>query len=127
MGFFSFFKKNTKNSDLDNILSQFNKENFPQGNKDIDAGTKEVLFILNDKIPESEARTIFLRSFAISRISNQFDCNRLKQHLSGYCLQHFTDNQVDKLFTYLKALNAAKILHGRTPADITRNGDTYIW
>jgi hypothetical protein len=95
--------------------------------KDIDAGTKELLEILNNKIDYKTARSIFLKSASLSRITEKFDNERLKSHLSGYCLEYFDDNQVEKFHGYLVALATAMMVHRRTPSEVRREGNLYIW
>src|SRR5690606_4839493 len=125
MGLFDFLKP--KKTELDENLSQLLKAFFPKGETDINAGTNELLFILNNTIGMHEARNIFVKSVSISRVSSNFDKQRLVNHLKGYCLQHFNEKQLDKSFDYLTALTVAMKVHGSSPVEIKRDGDAYVW
>jgi hypothetical protein len=125
MGLFNF-KKNKKTELNDNLAKMLNAF-FPKGETDINAGTDEVLLILNNKISRDEARNILVKSVAISRISEKFEKERLISHLNGYCIHHFNNAQIDKFFNYLTALSIAMKIHGSTPVEIKRDGDSYVW
>ena len=125
MGLFDFLKP--KKTELDNSLSQLLKAFFPKGETDINAGTDELLLILNNKIDRKEAREIFVKSVSMSRVASKFDKERLINHLNGYCIQHFNEAQLDKFFNYLTALTVAMSVHGSSPIDIKRDGDAYVW
>lgn len=125
MGLFDFLKP--KKSPLNEHMERLSNSMFPKGQKDIDAGTNELLFILKNKISRETAQGIFLKSIAISRISQKFDKERLRAHLAGYCLQHFSEQQLDDYYNYLSALTAAMLVHQRTPSEVRRQGDAYIW
>ena len=125
MGLFDFLKP--KKNPMEEMMEKISNSIFPKGEKDIDAGTKELLHILNNKIDYDTAKSIFLKSAAISRISEKFDKERLKSHLAGYCIQHFSDEQVEKFHGYLTALSAAMMIHRRTPSEVRREGDKHVW
>jgi hypothetical protein len=125
MGLFDFLKK--KKSPLDETIEKMTKSMFPKGKKDIEAGTRELLYIFDNKVDEGTAQSIFMKSVSKSRISKKFDKEWLKAHLSGYCLQHFTENQIDKFHDYLVALSFAMMINGKTPSDVRREGDAYLW
>ena len=125
MGLFDFFKK--KKSPMEEMLEKMTNSFFPKGEKDIEAGTSELLFILENKINKETAKSIFLKSVSISRISQKFDKQRLKAHLAGYAIQHFNEQQIDKFYGYLVALSAAMMIHQRTPSEVRREGDNYVW
>jgi len=124
MGLFNFRKRKS------NFLKGFEpvvNSMFPKGKKDIDAGTSELLLILNNEIDFETAQTIFVRSYAIKKLSEKFDKERLMEHLSGYCIQHFSDSQIERFHTYLVILDIAKNLNGVTPSEVKRDGDKYAW
>lgn len=125
MGLFDFLKP--KKSNLDSNLSQLLNTFFPKGETDINAGTDELLLILNNKIDRKEARNIFVKSVSMSRVASKFNKERLINHLNGYCLQHFNETQLDKFFDYLTALTVAMSIHGSSPVEIKRDGDAYVW
>ena len=79
MGFFDFLKP--KPSPMNDMLAQMHAKIFPKGQKDMDAVTDALLYILDNKISRSEAQNIAVKSTAISRISKEFSKERLKQHL----------------------------------------------
>lgn len=125
MGLFDFLKP--KKTELDNNLSQLLKAFFPKGETDINAGTNELLLILNNSIDKNEARSIFVKSVSMSRVASNFDKERLVNHLRGYCLQHFNEKQLDNFFDYLTALTVAMKVHGSSPVEIKRDGEGYAW
>jgi len=125
MGFFDFFKSKKKPGN--ELLESLTNSLFPKGIKDIQAGTNELLYILNNKIDSSIAENIFVKSSAISRIAKDFDKERLKLHLSGYCIQYFNDSQIDKYYNYLKTLSIAMLIDNRTPSEVRRVGENYVW
>ncbi|MFZ4402323.1 MAG: hypothetical protein ACOYO1_19995, partial [Bacteroidales bacterium] len=83
--------------------------------------------ILNNKINFKEAQLIILKSVAISRITKKFDKARLLSHLEGYCINHFNDKQVDDFYKYLVALSSAMSFNRRTPSEVKRENESYIW
>ncbi len=125
MRFFDLFK--SKKKPLNEFVESMTNSMFPKGKKDIQAGTNELLYILNNKIDYKTAESIFVRSAAISRISKDFDKERLRSHLSGYCIEHFDNSQIDKYYDYLTALSVAMIFNNRTPSEVRREGDMYMW
>lgn len=125
MGLFDFLKQ--KKDPIEEMMEKISNSIFPKGEKDINAGTKELLYILNNKIDYDTAKLIFLRSAAISRISEKFDKERLKSHLAGYCIQHFNNEQVEKFYGYLTALSVAMMVQRRTPSEVRREGNVYVW
>lgn len=124
MGLFDFLKP--KKSALDEQFERMNATFFPKGERDIDAVTDAVLITLNNSISRADAKSIALKSVAISRISQNFDEERLRQHLAGYCLQYFNDKQVKMFHAYLVLLIAASTMYGKTPSEVVRRGDTWI-
>ena len=124
MGFFDFLKP--KKNKLNDLLDQMHAKFFPKGQKDIDAVIDALLYILNNKISRDEAQTIVFKSVAISRISTEFNKERLKQHLAGYCLQHFNDKQIETFHGYLALLIVADMMFRKTPSELVRQGDTWV-
>lgn len=116
-----------KKKEMNKTVTQIMNSIFPKGKKDINAGTDELLHILNHSINRDEARNIFIKSVSISRISKNFDKERLMEHLSDYCIQHFSQMQIKRFFNYLVALSAAMMMHGKTPSEVRRKGEIYIW
>jgi hypothetical protein len=51
---------------------------------------------------------------------NKFDLERLKLHLSGYCIQYFTDDKIERLYDYQISLLTASLL-GKSPKDVVRS------
>lgn len=126
MGLFDFLKPKNNNSELKETLAHLSASFFPKGEKDINAVTDAVLYILENRIDRSEAKTIALKTVAISRITKEFDKNRLRMHLSGYCLHHFNDKQVETLHGYLSFLTIASTMFRKTPSELVRQGDSWI-
>jgi hypothetical protein len=123
MGFFDFLKPK---KEMNAIFDQMNTKFFPKGQKDIDAVTDALIHILNNKISRSEASNIAFKSVAISRISKEFSKERLKQHLSGYCIEHFNEKQIETFHGYLAFLIIADLMFRKTPSDLVREGDTWV-
>jgi hypothetical protein len=100
-------KKQSKN-ELQDLLVKMHKEIFPNGKKDIDEGTKELLRILNCSIDEKTAENIFIKSSSICytvSMNNGFSKERLKQHLSPYALNYFNDNTLSAFYEYILSKN----------------------
>ena len=112
---------------MEELFRNMSNSIFPKGDKDINAVTNELLDILNNKISYEDAKEIVLKSAAISRMSKEFTQERLRQHLAGYCIQHFSNSQVETYHGYLTALSVAMMIHQKTPSDVTREGEGYIW
>jgi hypothetical protein len=139
MGLFNFFKP--KKNDLQSIVDHLRDSNpeikknvknmlnsyFPMGVADYNAGIDELLHILNNKISRKKAMLILVKSVIISRISQPFDKERLRLHLSGYCLNYFTENQLDMFLRYLTVLATVNILYNASPSEVKRDGETYYW
>jgi hypothetical protein len=127
MGFFDFLKPK-QNNQMNDTFARMEATWFPKGEKDIKYAVNELLFILNNKIDSSEAETIILKSIAISNISQEFNKDRLKLHLAGYCLNHFNDSQLEAFYNYLQACKVGRLMSQKTPSEITRIGDNgYAW
>jgi hypothetical protein len=124
MGLFDFLKP--KKNEMNEMFDQMHAKFFPKGQKDIDAVTDALLYILKNKISRSEAAKIAVKSVAISRISNEFSKERLKQHLARYCLQHFDDKQIETFHGYLAFLIVADMMFKKTPSELVREGDSWV-
>lgn len=95
-------------SELQGLLAKMQKEIFPNGKKDIDEGTKELLRILNYSIDKKTAENIFMKSSSIcytTSIGSGFSKERLRQHLSPYALQYFDDTSLSSFYDYLLSKN----------------------
>src|SRR5690606_3734876 len=112
-----------KKTELDDNLSQLLKAFFPKGETDINAGTNELLLILNNSIHQNEATNIFVKAVSMSRVTSNFHKERLIKHLSGCCVQQFNEQELDKFFNYLTAWTVAMKVHGSSPVEITRDVD----
>jgi hypothetical protein len=123
---FGFLKKEKKDPIIE-YVKKMTDSIYPKGEKDINAGTSELLFILDNKIDRESARSILIKSVMISRLSPNFNKERLKSHLAGYCLQHFNDNELDKYYNYLVALTMAMLINRKPPSEVIRDGNSYVW
>ena len=99
---------------------------FPKGDKDINAAANELLHILNNTISQDEAQEIVRLSTGISRISSDFTKERLRRHLAGYSLHHFTESQLEEFYHYLTALTQALSFDGKSPSEVSRKGNLYV-
>ena len=124
MGLFDFLKP--KPNKLNEMFAQMDAKIFPKGEKDKRAVVDALLHILNNKISRAEAETIAVKSIMISRISQEFSKERLRQHLAGYCLDHFTDKQVETFHGYLSFLIVADVMFRKTPSEVVREGEAWI-
>jgi len=124
MGLFDFLKP--KKNPMEEMMEKMSNSIFPKGQKDTAAATDELLQILNNKVSRQEASTILMKSIAISAISSNFTEERLRQHLAGYCIQHFSTAQVRRFYEYLGSIASAK-MNNRTPSEITRTATGYTW
>lgn len=121
MGLFDFFRK--KKNLQSEMMKKMADNLFPKGEQDINAGANELLRILENKISRDEAKNIFVKSYALCAISDRFDKNRLKTHLSGYCLQYFTEKQIVEFHGYLASLVFARVFSGKSPSQVvSENG-----
>ena len=124
MGFFDFLKP--KQNPLKEMILQMNSKFFPNGQKDIDAATDAVSYILENKVSRDECQNIAVKSVAISRIAKEFSKERLKQHLAGYCLHCFNEKQIETLHGYLTFLTVADMMFQKSPSEIIRDGDSWL-
>lgn len=131
MGFFDFLKPK-KNEALEAATAML-KQVFPNGELDYKAGTNEILEILNHRVPVDVARNIFVKSTMICRIvsskndeNSKFDVDRLRVHLSGYCIEYFNEDQIQKLHGYQVSLLAASFF-GVSAKDVRKTGSGYAW
>jgi hypothetical protein len=125
MGFFNFSKQ--KKNNFSDAVQQMRNKMFPKGEKDIEAGTIELMEILNNSVSKNEANKIFTKSYTIAYLTEQFDKERLIYHLKGYCIQYFNDVQISRLYDYLLAIKMAMIINQKTPSEIRRIGEGYGW
>ena len=125
MGLLDFFKD--KPSKKQELFSKMDAKIFPKGEKDLNAVVNELLNILDNKISRSEAQNISLKSVFISYFSENFDIDQLRDHLLGYCLDRFSENQLDRFYKYLLAIKAANRFSKKSPSEIWREGDAYFW
>lgn len=101
-------KKQRKGKELQELITKMQKEIFPNGETDINAGTNELLRILNNAIDANTARSIFMKSSSIcytTSMNGQFSKERLKQHLAPYALNNFNDNALSEFYDYLLSKN----------------------
>jgi hypothetical protein len=124
MGFFDLFRR--KKSNLQNIAEEMRAGMFPNGQKDMDAITDALLFVLNNSISRVEAQGIATRSFVLSGVAQDFTAERLKQHYAGYCLHHFNDEEITTFHGYLQFVRIAKTMFGKSPSEVIRQGDKWI-
>lgn len=125
MGLFDFLKP--KQDNLQDTTAALLKSFFPKGQEDINAGTNMLLLILNNRIGREEAQNILIKAVSISRISSSFDEARLHTHLSGYCLHHFNQAQVNSFYNYLLALTMSQKFNNISPAGVRKEGEAYVW
>ncbi len=96
------------NRELRDLLSKMHEEIFPNGKKDIDDGTNELLRILNNSIDTKTAENIFMKSSSIcftSSMNNGFSKERLKRHLAPYALHLFNDTALNEFYNYILSKN----------------------
>lgn len=96
-------KKENK-SELNNLVEKMHEKIFPNGENDIDEGTKNLLQILNHSIDEKTAQNIFVKSSSICYIKSMkgnFTVERLRQHLAPYALQYFNDETLSSFYNYI--------------------------
>jgi hypothetical protein len=130
MGFFDFLKPKKKEP-LDEYAQAMMKLVFPAGEVDLLAGTNEVLDILNHSVSKEIARNILIKSTMICRIvtmkkdgDNKFDVDRLRMHLSTYCIEYFNESQIRRLHGYQVSMLTASLM-GKSPKDVKRSGENY--
>ncbi|MDR2839800.1 MAG: hypothetical protein LBV75_00825 [Paludibacter sp.] len=120
-------KQKQNKNELQDLVNKVNKAIFPNGKSDIEAGTKELLRILNNKVDKETAQTIFLKSSSIcytTSLNNEFSKERLEQHLSHYALHYFDDKSLNDFYAYLLSKNdRANILDKLTEFSKLTNPD----
>ena len=130
MGLFDFFKP--KKSATQEVFERMSNSAFPKGDKDIEACVDELLRILSNKIPRSEAKNIVLKSIFISHMcigdaSDPFTKERLRAHLKPYALHHFDEEELMDFWGYLTGIYVIKLQNGKTPSEIKWDGSKYVW
>ena len=100
--------KGGNKNELINSVEIMHKEIFPNGQIDIDEGTKKLLQILNNNIDKKTAKNIFVKSSSICHITSlkgTFSKERLKQHLAPYALDYFNDDTLSVFYDYILSKN----------------------
>ena len=95
-------------NELISSVEKMQKEIFPNGQIDIDEGTKKLLQILNNNIDKKTAQNIFVKSSSICYITSMkgtFSKERLKQHLAPYALNYFNDDTLSIFYDYILSKN----------------------
>lgn len=125
MGLFDFLKPNK--SPVTKVFDKLNSAMFPNGKRDISAGSIELMRILQNRVDEKTAESIFVKSIAISQIAKNFDHERLVVHLQGYCMDHFDDEKTKQFYTYIKAIEEAAMTARKGASELKRTGHNYTW
>lgn len=125
MGLFDFLKP--KKSIANNAFEKLSSSMFPNGNKDIEAGAEEVMNILENRVDKSTAKSILVKSVAISQIAENFDENRLIVHLEGYCIQYFDEVKMKQFYSFLRAIEEAALVSRKGASEIRRENEQYVW
>jgi len=107
MGLFDLFNKNNKR-ELQNSNNEIFNDLFPNGEEDVKLGANYLIEILKNKVSYNEARFIYIKSFSLSKISNNFDIQRLKQHLYS-TNQSFSEKQIQDFYVFIMKMNGTKI------------------
>ena len=108
----------------ENPIKELAKIVFPNGSRDIEAGTAEVLWILNNSVSTDQAREIFSNSASLCAITEKFDKERLELHLNGYCKGVFSEKQLEQLYGYLVSRTVALAMKGNLKR---MEGGGYSW
>ena len=93
---------------INDLMKKMEKEFFPNGEKDIEEGTNELLRILNHRIDEKTARSILLKSSSIcytTSLNDEFSIIRLKEHLAPYALHYFDNQALNDFYAHLLSKN----------------------
>jgi predicted house-cleaning noncanonical NTP pyrophosphatase (MazG superfamily) len=125
MGLFDFLKP--KSNPQSDAVKKAMQTLLPGGEADIQAGTKEVRNIIATNIPEDKARNIFLKSYAIASLTDDFDEEKLQNHLNAYCKEYFDKNKVERLTQYLTAVKAALLINKMGASRVRKDADGYVW
>lgn len=118
MGLFDFFRH--KKNPLEETTEKMFNEIFPGGKKDIETGAKVLQHLLSNKIDTKTAVQIYSRSAALAKITEQFDKERLRAHLAGYALHHFTEPELSSYYEFLTAIRKTT-----QPINTTSSGGFY--
>ena len=89
-------------------MQRMRDEIFPNGEKDIEDGTNELLRILDNKIDEDTAKNILLKCSSIcytTSLRDEFSFERLIAHLEPYALDYFDNEALNEFYAYLLSKN----------------------
>ncbi len=101
-------KKSVDKVELDDYIKELYQKVFPNGQKDIQEGTNDLLDILHYSVDRKTAEDIFVKSSVIcysSSFKQQFDKERLKSHLAPYALHYFNNVSFNEFYNYLISRN----------------------
>lgn len=77
---------------------------FPNGQKDINQGTRRLLDMLGNTITKKQAENIFVKSLGICHLTSlrePFSKERLRTHLEPYALHHFNEDTFDEFYEFI--------------------------
>lgn len=125
MGLFNIFKK--KKSDEELFFEEIHKKMFPNGEKDITAGTAEFISIFGNSISAKEAEQIFLKSLFLFSTAENYTEEMLHSYLTRETNLSFNKKQLSVFYGYLTTLKTARALHNTGPSEIRRDKNGYVW
>ena len=101
-------KQKPQENGFQDLMQKMQKEIFPNGEKDIEDGSNQLLLILNHSIDKKTAANIFVKSSSIcytSSLNDEFSMERLKEHLASYALKYFDNQALRRFYDYLLSRN----------------------
>lgn len=100
----AIYNPGNQKNEIMGAMGKMQKEIFPNGQKDIEQGTKKLLQILNNNIDRDTAQKIFVKSSGICHLNSMrepFTKERLKNHLAPYALHHFDDETLSEFYDFI--------------------------
>lgn len=100
---------------------------FPNGDKDIDAATKECRLIFDNSISYEVAKDIFLKTTLLNNAADNYTEEMLLSYFQREIKINFNSKQIKQFFGYLTVVKVANSMHNAGPSEIRRNESGYYW
>lgn len=125
MSLLNIFNKNKREEKK--FFKSIYKRIFPNGDKDIDAGTKECRFIFDNEISYEEAKYLFLKTTLINSTTGITTIDMLREYIQNDIDTNRYNKQINKYYAYLISIKIANITHKAGPLELRRTESGYSW